>query len=42
MGPVAPVVIEVTDKFRACGILAHGFARIRCDACAHEYLLALS
>ena len=20
----------------------HGFARIRCDACAHEYLLAFS
>ena len=23
-----------------CGILEHGFARIRCGACAHEYLLA--
>jgi len=22
--------------------LEHGFARIRCDACAHEYLLAFS
>ena len=29
-------------KFLACGILEHGFARIRCDACAHEYLLAFS
>jgi len=26
----------------ACGLLEHGFARIRCDACAHEYLLAFS
>ena len=41
-GPWRPVGGEVTDKFLACGILAHGFARIRCDACAHEYLLAFS
>ena len=37
-----PVVGQVADKFLACGILEHGFARIRCDACAHEYLLAFS
>jgi len=36
------VVSEVTDKFLACGVLEHGFARVRCDACAYEYLLALS
>jgi len=30
------------DRFLACGILEQGFARIRCDACAHEYLLAFS
>ena len=41
-GPWRPVVGEVTTKFLACGILEHGFARIRCDACAHEYLLAFS
>jgi len=41
-GPWRPVVAQVTDKFSACGILEHGFARIRCDACAHEYLLAFS
>ena len=41
-GPWRPVVAQVTDKFLACGILEHGFARIRCDACAHEYLLAFS
>jgi hypothetical protein len=32
----------VEDDFRAylrCGILAHGFARIRCDACAAERLM---
>jgi len=32
----------VVDRFLACGFLEHGFARIRCDACAHEYLLAFS
>jgi hypothetical protein len=41
-GPWRPVVAQVTDTFLACGILEHGFARIRCDACAHEYLLAFS
>ena len=28
--------------FLACGILAHGFVRVRCDACAHERLVAFS
>ena len=39
-----PYVGEVADKFLACGVLDHGFARARarCDACAHEYLLAFS
>jgi hypothetical protein len=35
----------VEEDFRAylrCGILAHGFARIRCDACAAERLVAFS
>jgi len=41
-GPWRPVIAQVADKFLACGVLAHGFARIRCDACAHEYLLAFS
>ena len=36
------VVREVADKFLACGILNHAFARVRCDECAHEYLLAFS
>ncbi|MGH7688163.1 MAG: transposase [Gemmatimonadaceae bacterium] len=36
------VVCEVADKFLACGILDHGFARVRCTTCVHEYLLALS
>jgi hypothetical protein len=41
-GPWRTVVAQVADKFLACGVLEHGFARIRCDACTHEYLLAFS
>ena len=41
-GPWRPVVAQVADKFLACGVLDHGFAWIRCDDCAHEYLLAFS
>jgi hypothetical protein len=41
-GPWRPVFTQVADKFLACGVLEHGFARIRCDACTHEYLLAFS
>jgi len=41
-GPWRPVVMQVADKFLVCGVLKHGFARIRCDACMHEYLLAFS
>jgi hypothetical protein len=42
-GEAVPQWVE--DDFRAylrCGILAHGFARIRCDACAAERLVAFS
>ncbi len=41
-GPWRPVVTQVADKFLACGVLDHGFARIRCDACTHEDLPAFS
>ena len=29
-------------RYLTCGILAHGFARLRCDTCAQERLLAFS
>ena len=29
-------------KYLECGILAHGFARVWCEDCAHDYLLAFS
>ena len=35
-GPWRRVVAQVADQFLACGVLEHGFARIRCDACAHD------
>jgi hypothetical protein len=41
-GSWRPVVAEVVEKFLACGILTHGFARVRCGACKHEFLLAFS
>ncbi len=37
-----PVIAEVVEKYLACGILEHGFARVRCGACKHEYLLGFS
>jgi Transposase zinc-binding domain len=39
-GPWRDVVRKVAGKCLACGILDHGFARVRCTTCAHEYLLA--
>ncbi len=37
-----PVVARVVEKYLACGILKHGFARVRCGSCKHEFLLAFS
>jgi hypothetical protein len=36
------IIPEAVDKFPDCGDPAHGFARIRCDTCVCEYLLAFS
>ena len=41
-GPLRPVISEVFEKFLQCGTLERGFARVRCDHCAHEYLHAFS
>lgn len=41
----APLPQFVRDEFEAfleCGILAHGFLRLRCATCAHEKLVAFS
>ena len=29
-------------RYLECGILAHGFARARCGACGHDFLIAFS
>ena len=42
LGPLRPVVLQVVHKFLDCGNLDRGFARVRCDHCRHEYLLAFS
>jgi len=42
LGPLRPVIPQVVHKFLDCGNLDRGFARIRCDHCRKEYLLAFS
>jgi hypothetical protein len=34
-------VEEELREFLTCGILAHGFARLKCDGCGREHLLPL-
>mgnify|MGYP001575548423 CR=1 len=36
------VEAQVLDRFLDCGDLHKGFARIYCDECKHDYLLAFS
>ena len=40
--PVRPAAERALREYLRCGILAHGFARVRCAACKHEYLVAFS
>ena len=37
-----PYVRHVIYRYLDCGILYNGFARVRCEECGHEYLLAFS
>jgi len=41
-GFLRPIISDVVNKFLDCGDLERGFARVRCDHCKHEYLLAFS
>jgi hypothetical protein len=41
-GPLRPVVIRSVEDFLSCGRLHGGFARIRCERCRKEHLLAFS
>ena len=35
-----PYLQKVIDRYLDCGDLHHGFARVKCRDCQHEYLLA--
>ncbi|MGA3084852.1 MAG: transposase zinc-binding domain-containing protein [Thermodesulfobacteriota bacterium] len=37
-----PQVRKVMEGYLDCGNLLNGFARIKCEDCGHEYLLAFS
>ena len=41
-GPWRPVVEKTVDRFLECGLLRHGFARLKCGRCSHQALLAFS
>ena len=41
-GFLKPAVEEVVDKYLECGDLSKGFARLHCDKCNKDYLLAFS
>ena len=38
----APYIEKAFRKYLECGIFAHGFARVRCDDCGDDYLVAFS
>jgi len=40
--PVRPAAERALRQYLRCGIPAHGFARVRCAACKHEYLVPFS
>ncbi|MBM4334243.1 MAG: hypothetical protein FJ117_24060, partial [Deltaproteobacteria bacterium] len=37
-----PYLQKVITRYLECGDLHHGFARVKCPDCNHEYLLALT
>jgi len=40
--PVPPFAERALREFLSCGILAHGFVRVHCDACGHDAVVAFS
>ena len=40
--PIPYYVEHDLRKFLECGILAHGFARVRCELCGENFLIAYS
>jgi hypothetical protein len=41
-GPLPPGAQEAVNRYLDCGILACGFARVRCGECGHDYFVAFS
>ncbi|MDH3238382.1 MAG: transposase zinc-binding domain-containing protein, partial [Deltaproteobacteria bacterium] len=41
-GPLRGIVTKTVERFLDCGLPENGFARVRCDACKNEYLVAFS
>ena len=41
-GALPAFVKQEFDDYLKCGLLEHGFLRVKCDACNHEHLLAFS
>lgn len=41
-GPIPDYVQREFDDFLKCGVLAHGFLRVRCEACPYEKIVAFS
>ena len=41
-GPLRGIVSKTVDRFFGCGLPEGGFARVRCDSCGNEYLIAFS
>ena len=41
-GPWRPVLEKTVQRFLECGLLRHGFARLKCEGCPHQALLAFS
>lgn len=41
-GYLRPEIRQTIYRYLDCGILHAGFARVRCDDCGHEYLVAFS
>jgi hypothetical protein len=39
-GPLRAAARRAVGRFLDCGLLEHGFARVRCDACRAEFLVA--
>jgi len=39
-GPLRRAARRAVGRFLDCGLLEHGFARVRCDACRAEFLVA--